>query len=595
MKNFIIKVQTVAKFLYHNQFVFMGILALYLSVTTFIICHQESMNIFLNSFMEYLPYILITMCLFYGVLAIGLFFKHYKVYWLIIFWLGHLVAYANYLNIFYRSKFLTIKDFIGVKEAIAGIKEISLFHWNPWGLLFVAFSCGITVLVITYKTSTQYKKTIPLIICSSIISVFLLCTPMLYDMIIDNGTITFATFSMNNKHERSTIGPYLYFYFDALYNRVFEPNDYDEMKAETITDKYTESPITDKDKIVIVILNESWADFNHSLDMKTNVDCFQNYKNLNAYKGYVTVSQFGGYTCNAEYEFLTGNSMFFLPSAHTVYTGSINEKQDSIVSYLNKNNFNTIAISGADRNIWSVEKAYQALQFKEYYFEDDLTIEQNENTMLNGHIRDIEMYKELIKHYEQNRGNQFYFLTTMQNHAYYDKMENPTIIADEYATNKELQTYLNLVKHTDEDIRYLIDYFKNSDKDVTIAMFGDHFPFLTNIYNMDKSEEEPLTLFQTPFFIWNNKRTQSQYNDMISLNYLANEVFKVADLPLSKQQQEVEYIRQTYPLICAFGYVTTDKQDSFIAKSNVVTEIQEPILHEYWCYQYNNMTKEETK
>jgi phosphoglycerol transferase MdoB-like AlkP superfamily enzyme len=290
--------------------------------------------------------------------------------------------------------------------------------------------------------------------------------------------------------------------------------------------------------------------------------------------------------------------MFFLPSAHTVYTGSINKKQDSIVSYLNKNNFNTIAISGADRNVWSVEKAYQALQFKEYYFEDDLTIEQNENTMLNGHIRDIEMYKELIKHYEQNSGNQFYFLTTMQNHAYYDKMENPTIIADKYATNKELQTYLNLIQHTDEDIMYLIDYFKNSDKDVTIAMFGDHFPYLKNIYNnneIEKLKNEPLALYQTPFFIWNNKRPQSQYNDMISLNYLSNEVFKVAELPLSKQQQEIEYIRQTYPLICAFGYITADKQDTFMLKSNVVTEITEPILYEYWCYQYNNMTKEETK
>ena len=94
-------------------------------------------------------------------------------------------------------------------------------------------------------------------------------------------------------------------------------------------------------------------------------------------------------------------------------------------------------------------------------------------------------------------------------------------------------------------------------------------------------------VYQTPFIIWNNRKDLTNYNDEISLCYLSNELFKCLDIPLSKNQQEMEYIRQTYPIISAIGY---KKDGIWTQKPISVTSVDDPILHEYWCNQYYHMT-----
>lgn len=60
-------------------------------------------------------------------------------------------------------------------------------------------------------------------------------------------------------------------------------------------------------------MNESFADFEHIAQFKTNKDYLPNYHKLQeeSISGYVSVSAYGGYSCNSEYEFLTGNTLGF--------------------------------------------------------------------------------------------------------------------------------------------------------------------------------------------------------------------------------------------------------------------------------------------
>ena len=67
---------------------------------------------------------------------------------------------------------------------------------------------------------------------------------------------------------------------------------------------------------MIVIMNESFADFRKLGDIQLNQNILENWDALteNVVKGYVSVPIFGGWTANSEFEFLTGFSNAFFPS-----------------------------------------------------------------------------------------------------------------------------------------------------------------------------------------------------------------------------------------------------------------------------------------
>ena len=72
----------------------------------------------------------------------------------------------------------------------------------------------------------------------------------------------------------------------------------------------------------------------------------------------------------------------------------------------------------------------------------------------------------------------------------------------------------------------------------------------------------------------------------MSLNYLSNEVMKVAGLPLSPYQQELEKIRETLPVISMFGYMNSDEEWFDINSDDKKTT---DIRKEYNTVQYYRM------
>ena len=95
----------------------------------------------------------------------------------------------------------------------------------------------------------------------------------------------------------------------AQLEKQYEADDKDDSKTDV------------KDPTVIVIMNESFSDLSVLGDLNTNVEVTPFIDSLkeNTTKGYALSSVFGAKTPNSEWEYLTGNSMAYLPSGSVVY------------------------------------------------------------------------------------------------------------------------------------------------------------------------------------------------------------------------------------------------------------------------------------
>lgn len=68
-------------------------------------------------------------------------------------------------------------------------------------------------------------------------------------------------------------------------------------------------------------MNESFADLKAVGDLQTSKDYMPFFRKLkeNTIKGYTYSSVFGGNTANSEFEFMTGNTLAFLPDNSVPY------------------------------------------------------------------------------------------------------------------------------------------------------------------------------------------------------------------------------------------------------------------------------------
>lgn len=449
-------------------------------------------------------------------------------------------ALAQYYVTEFRGNPVQFADLANIKSVSEINGMYSLFLDSK--VMFVL--CDL-ILIFAVTVTTKVRK---IKIRSRIISgvaviagcfVFVYGGRFAYDLGIKNRYIRLNFSGAENADTYRCVGYDLMFCFDGMFDRVTKPDGYSTQKAEDIITQY-EVQKADKKPTIIAIMNESFADFEHIAQFKTNKDYLPNYHKLQeeSISGYVSVSAYGGYSCNSEYEFLTGNTLGFLPSGSAVFTQYLNDKQNGLVSWLNELGYTTQAISPY-----------------------------------------------------------FVWTATMQNHAPYDHPEGVIheITFEDY-NNPAAQEYLNLIYQSDKALGELINYFRHKQEEVIIVMFGDHYPhiidFTEYLYGKDVallSTEDYSRLRQTPFLIWSNKGVEAEKIDDISLNYLSNEVMEAAGLPKSRYQQELDKIRCDIPIISSYGYKTADGEWYSI---NDVADKYKDTLNEYETVQYYRMFDE---
>lgn len=507
-------------------------------------------------------------------------------------------ALAQYYVTEFRGNPVQFADLANIKSASEINGMYSLFLDS--NVIFVL--CDV-ILIIAVTVTTKIRK---IKIRSRIISgaaviagcfVFVYSGRFAYDLGIKNRYIRLNFSGAENADTYKCVGYDLMFCFDGMFDRVTKPDGYSTQKAEEILDQY-ETADTNKKPAIIAIMNESFADFEHIAQFKTNKDYLPNYHKLQeeSISGYVSVSAYGGYSCNSEYEFLTGNTLGFLPSGSAVFTQYLNDKQNGLVSWLNELGYTTQAISPCSEGLWDIGNAYEQLQFKSKLFNCGDYISNCE--YINDNMSDSSLFHYIEAQYESNKAVPYFVWTaTMQNHGPYDDISTvPAEITFEDYNNPEALQYLNSIYQSDKALGELIDYFRDKDEEVIIVMFGDHYPhiidFTEYLYGKDVallSTEDYSRLRQTPFLIWSNKGVEAEKIDDISLNYLSNKVMEAAGLPKSRYQQELDKIRCDIPIISSYGYKTADGEWYSI---NDVAEKYEDTLNEYETVQYYRMFDE---
>ena len=510
------------------------------------------------------------------------------------------LAFMQYYIVMFRGNPIQFSDFFNVRSglAIKGEYEFKLMTMPVFAVLHFA---AVTVVIVR----TRFKKLTlrPRLITAGITLASFLCVILsgryCYDLGIRNRYIRLGFSGSEVTDSYRQVGFNLMFCYDGLYNRVEIPDGYSDEKGRAFVELTEKPEEPEKKPVIIGILNESFADFRHIDEFSTNKEFMPNYMALKneAVTGYISVSAYGGYSCNSEYEFLTGNTMAFLPPGSAAFTQYLDDKQWGLVTWLKELGYYTKTVSPCSEWLWSIGSAYENLQFDERIY--DCQDKMQDKTYVNGELSDCSLYKYLEQQFERRNKEKGLFLwtATMQNHGPYEDLSLvPSEITFEGYNNDEALQYLNSIYSADQALGELLDYFRNVDEEVIIVFFGDHYPHIPSfseyLYGASLgslSVEDYSRLRQTPFFIWDNKGTEAKEIESISLNYLSNELMEVADMPKAPYHQELDKIREKIPSISSYGYMTDEKK---WYESTETAEGYEDILNEYKTMQYYRIFKQ---
>ena len=378
------------------------------------------------------------------------------------------------------------------------------------------------------------------------------------------------------------------FVMNLAYMSIDKPEHYSATEAQAVLDSYrvggamseNEDPgAADEDTQkkedlpnIIVMMNESFSDLSVLGDFDTNEDYMPFIHSLeqgekNTVTGMLNVSVCGGNTANTEFEFLTGNTMAFLPQGSIPYQQYINGDLKALPDYLKTLGYQTIATHPYNASGWERDTVYPMLGFDESVFKDDYVNPQ----YVRQYISDESCVDKIIEFYENKEKDAplFVFNVTMQNHGgYQDQYGNFTPdISVKDSTNFSLQQYLSLVKLSDSALEHLISYFKEADEKTVIVFFGDHQPsdavastvLAKNGMSWNHLTEEQQKLrYQVPYVVWANYDIGEETGADTSVNYLAAEVLERAGVPLDEYRSYLLHLKSEYPVISAVRTVKAD-------------------------------------
>lgn len=371
-------------------------------------------------------------------------------------------------------------------------------------------------------------------------------------------------------------------------------------QAETNATAETEAPASSGQyPNIVVIMNEAFSDLSVWGDFATSEEVMPFFKSLQqeAVGGELYVSVKGGNTANTEFEFLTGDTMGFLPKGSIPYQQYINDETPSLASYLKTLGYSTTAIHPYNRTGWDRDTVYEKFGFDEFLDKDSFSSPYR----LRGYISDKSAFDKIREQFSIKGDDErkFIFEVTMQNHGGYSR-ETPDF--NIYLTLPEVtgkttsvvatEKYLTLINQTDRALEELIDYFKEQDEPVIVVMFGDHQPsdYITNVIQRICGATTSDSLadleqgYRVPFVMWSNYGLEHKYYDGISVNYLSSILMENAGIPLTGYQTFLKKLMETLPVINANVY--RDADGNFY---NYEEDAYSGELKDYQMLQYNHL------
>ncbi len=436
------------------------------------------------------------------------------------------------------------------------------------------------------------------------------------------------------------------FCLNLKYLHISKPEGYDVTKLSDLIDREVSKYETDGDSStsvslltgkdtykagtatpnVICIMNESLADLGTLGDLKTNKDYMPFIHSLtrNTIKGTLQVPVFGAGTSNTEYEFLSGDSISYLPAGSNVYQSYIKEDDHmpTLVSNMKQLGYSATAFHPYYASGWNRINVYKNFGFPRYVSIEDFVdadilntykknndsyeYEQllkerypNRNMLLRRFVSDSYDFRMVESMYRKRDTSKPFFLfnVTMQNHGGYamdyDNFKKGISIRRPAGNYEKATRYLSLIKYSDSAFKQLVQYFQKVKEPTIICMFGDHQPavedsFYESLYGTDLdslSTEQTQQRYTTPFVIWANYDIPEETLDKISANYLSTLVSQLAGLPQTPYQKFLAAMYQELPVLDSVGYMDrSGRYYSYNDKTNY-----SGLIADYRCLEYNHL------
>ena len=388
------------------------------------------------------------------------------------------------------------------------------------------------------------------------------------------------------------------------YSFVSEPDGYDADKVAQTARSYRSQSVTDAGELpenLIFIMNESFSDLTAAFpNLELSEDPLAFYHSLteNTVKGTMISPVTGGGTANVEFEYLTGDSLAFLPSSTVAYQLYLYDGCPSLVSQAKDLGYHTIAFHPYLSSGWNRTSVYPWLGFDEVHFQEDVQDPQ----YIRNYVSDLSDYEQLFRWTEESAGPTMIFNVTMQNHSGYSQgwnnLSGDVTVTGGAKPSSITTQYFSLMKESDQAIQALVEHYSQVDEKTLIVFFGDHQPplgntFFETLYGKKLDERDPEEVqqaYETPFFIWANYDIPEQDDLRISSNYLGVLAAEVAGLPLTGYQQLLSRLMDVLPVAGTAGYLTADGQVTQEAE-----ELPGYVQSLYWEYElaaYNHLFDE---
>lgn len=349
---------------------------------------------------------------------------------------------------------------------------------------------------------------------------------------------------------------------------------------------------------IVVIMNESFADL-RCYGAQIAPEIYRDWDEILARSAHGTAysSVFGGNTPNAEYEFLTGDSLLFYTGTPIPYETAIRQDVPALPGLLAQLGSGTVAMHPNEGIVWSREQVYPKLGFGRSVFLADY-----ENTeMLRRYVSDQANDSQVLRVLEEADGPQFLFNVTIQNHGSYEEEDFADLNAllDSRTGCSQTCQYLTLVKESGAALKEFLQQLEQRPRKTYVVFFGDHQPWVDEAfysqYESGQDAQEHLR-YQVPYFIWCNQSQEEQQLPLCGLNDLQLYLAGQAGLPLTGYQKLLAQVAQRYPVVCAQGVMAADgswldekqiAEDDLLSlyRTAVYAHMNEPErLENFWTY-----------
>ncbi len=403
------------------------------------------------------------------------------------------------------------------------------------------------------------------------------------------------------------------FVYAFIYNyntvQLKAPPNYDKQLAEKLT-AVTDKPQTATKPHIIMIMGEAFSEMSISdkIDFNGYDDPLAHYKKIKAesISGKTVVPNLGGGTADTEFDALTAMNTRYLRGAPYSFM-LVNRDINALPTLLNNIGSNSVAIHPGHPWFYNRQNVYRNFGFSKF-----ISLPDFEGAALKGagYANEGSTIDRIIQVFEENLPTDkpvFDFCVTIQNHGPYNKIYNATKNFNTTAdlTEDEIDALANYyvgLKDADDELNRLVEYLRGRNEPVVLMYYGDHLPgFKREVYGkllgVTEDELSQLTMYETPYFIWQNDaakqstQIEQNYNKLnqkdlrITSNYLGVYLTKLLGFELSDAFEVSEKIMETAPVMLEDYYLDADGKKTPFA--NASTEFMKDYnLYRSWIY-YN--------